>query len=508
VPLKCSNMDVLKDILDNVTDSIIIIDADGKIVLYNKEALRIQKSLSETPIHIGESFTELVSEERKNVVTEIIKTLKRQKRAIRNFAEYNTPFGTSVFLEVNFVPMFGPGKELRYVNIISQDITSRKIFEKKAKAAAADVSNLLEHAHAIIFSVDSLGYIVDWNNHSAQLTGFSKEEVLSQKVSDVLIPEVNLSLFADLMASVMKNDSVKDFEIPICTKNGQEIIVMLSATPRTNANAQVIGATLIGQDVTELNTYRRSMEKQVKNKTDAFEQVLKKEKEVVEMKSRFVSIASHEFKSPLSSIDFAANFIKQNAATIGKKKLNEKVEVIEKHVSYMSNLLEDVLNYSKNEAGKIRIIPSEIYLDSFIKSSVEEVACLCKHSHHICVSTNVLGIWVTDEKLLRNIIINLLTNAVKFSPGREEVSLNVLDEGEFITFEVSDEGIGIPEHEMKTIFMPFIRGRATDDIQGTGLGLSIVKKAVELLDGSIEVESALGKGTTFKVTIPRQLGHM
>lgn len=501
-------MDVLKDLLDNVTDSIIIIDSDGKIVLYNKEALRIQKSLSETPMQVGNYFSEVVSGERGRVVTEILKTLRRQKRPIRNFAEYSTPSGSSVFLEVNFVPVFGPGKELRYVNIISQDITSRKIFEKKAKAAAADVSNMLEHAHAVIFSVDSLGYVVAWNNHCVQLTGFSKEEVLSQKVTDLLIPDVSISLFPDLMAGVMRNEPVSNFEISLRTKNGGEIMVMLSATPRTNANGQVIGATLIGQDVTELNNYRRSLETQVKSKTDAFEQVLRKEKEVIEMKSRFVSIASHEFKSPLSSIDFAANFIKQNAATIGKKKLNEKVEVIEKHVSYMSNLLEDVLNYSKNEAGKIRIIPAEIYLNTFIKSSVEEVTCLCKHSHHICVSTNALGMWVTDEKLLRNILINLLTNAVKFSPGQEEVFLNVLDEGEFITFEVIDEGIGIPEQELEAIFKPFVRGRTTDDIPGTGLGLSIVKKAVELLNGSVEVESRLGKGTTFRVTIPRHLGHM
>jgi PAS domain S-box-containing protein len=499
-------MDVLKDILDNLSDSIVIIDPNGQIVLYNNEALRIQKSVSEKPIEIGNYFTDLVSDDQKMVVTDIITAIRKQKKRVKNFVEYHTPRGARVSLEVSFIPVLGVRKELRYINVISQDITSRKVFEKKVRAATADVNNLIENAHAIIFSVDSRGYIVEWNNHSAELTGFTKNDVLSKKLTEVLISEYNAPLFDDLMSTILKNHPVGNYEFPIQTQAGKELVVMLSATPRTNANGDVIGATLVGQDITELTAYRRSLEKLVQNKTAALQNVLKKEKEAVDMKSRFVSIASHEFRTPLSSIDFAASFIKQNAATIGKKKLNEKVQVIEKHVSYMSHLLDDVLNYSKNENGKIRIIPSEICLEKFIKQAVEEVTCSSKHSHHICVSANKFGRLVTDEKLLRNVVINLLTNAIKFSPGKDEVTLNLLDHQEFITIQVADEGIGIAEEEMELIFEPFIRGKAADAIQGTGLGLSIVKKAVELLDGSMEVDSTPGQGSVFTVTIPRKLG--
>lgn len=496
-------MDVLKDILDNLNESLIVIDSYGQIVLFNNEAERIQKSVSEKALCIGAHFCELVSDDRRPVVEEILKTIKRQKKTVKNFAEYYTPFGTSVYLEVSFVPVLGPKKEVRYVNVITQDITSRKIFEKKLKTATSDLSNLLEHAHAVIFSVDSRGYMVGWNDHCCKLTGYSKEEILSHQLSEMLLCSPNVPIYNKLMERILKNEAVGNCELPIKKKDGGEVIVMLSATPRINSNGQVIGATMVGQDVTELTVYRRSLEKQVENKTAALEQVMKKEKEVVEMKSRFVSIASHEFRSPLSSIDFAASFIKQNVATIGKKKLNEKVEVIEKHVSYMSHLLEDVLNYSKNEAGQIRVIPSKICLEEFVKSAVEELTCHCKHSHHICVSTNKLGVLLTDEKLLRNILGNLLTNAVKFSPGREEISLYVQDEGGYVTLEISDEGIGIPEEELGLIFEPFVRGKGADNIQGTGLGLSIVKKAVELLRGTIQVKSILGRGSVFKVTIPR-----
>ena len=497
-------MDVLKDILDNLTDAILILDGQGRVVLYNREAARIHNSVSEKTLEIGKSILELVVEERKKTVGEMLKTLRRQKKSIKNFAEYVTPSGTSVFLEINLIPVLGAKKEVRYINVVAQDITGRKILEKKARATAADASSLLENAHAVILSIDSRGYIVDWNNHCAELTGFERKQILSQKLSDVLIPRPNMKGFEELMSAVLENQTGTKYELQFRTKSGGELTVLLSATPRANAKGEVIGATLVGQDITELMAHRNSLEALVQNRTAALEQVLKQEKEAIEMKSRFVSIASHEFRTPLSSIDFAASFIKQNAATIGKRKLNEKVKVIEKHVTHMSHLLEDVLTFSKNDQGKIRLVPSEICLDDFIKAVVEEVACSTKYSHHICVSTNRLGHLLTDEKLLRNIAINLLNNAIKFSPGKEEVCLNVLDEGEVVTLEVRDDGLGIPAEELERIFEPFVRGQAVQAIPGTGLGLSIVKKAVELLNGNIHVESKHRSGSVFKVTIPRQ----
>jgi len=501
-------MNVLKDILDNVSDSIIIIDPFGKIVLFNQEAVRIYSSIRGKNLDVGNPFPELVSEERKKVVTEIIRTIKRQKKPIKNFAEFKDPSGANIFLEVNFIPVLGTKKELQYINVISHDITNRKIFENKIREVTADVKNVIEQAQAFIFSVDSRGYVVEWNNHCTQLTGYSKTEMLSQKVSHLLVAAEAIPLVTDLMARILRKETVSNYELPVQTKQCKELIIMVSATPRTNANGEVIGATLVGQDITELTAYRRSLENQVKHKTAALEQVLRKEKEVVEMKSRFMSIASHEFRSPLSSIDYAASFIKQNAGTIEEKILNEKVEVIERHVSHMSHVLEDVLNFSSTEKGGIKVIPAKICLSSFIRSAVEEVSCYSKNSHHICVSSNDLGCLVTDEKLLRNIVLNLLTNAVKFSPGRDEVFVNVLDKGAFVSIEIKDEGIGIPADEVGKIFEPFVRGKAADAIQGTGLGLSIVKKAVELLQGSIQVDTRAGKGSVFKVTIPRQMAFM
>ena len=495
-------MDVLKDILDNLNDSIVIIDSLGRVVLFNSEAMRIQNSVSRKPLAVGECITELDSRDRKQVVSEILKTLKRQKKAVKNYAEYRTTTGSRLFLEINYIPVLGSRNELKYVNVVAQDITSRKLFESKLRASAAEANRILENAHAVVISVDSRGYIVGWNRFCADITGYQKTEVLSKKLSEFLLRDCEVAAFHDLMAGASKNEPDEIYKFALRSKDGKEVIIAISPTLRTNANREVIGATLVGQDITELMTYRGSMEKIVENKTQALQNFLNKEKEAVEMKSRFVSIASHEFRTPLSSIDFATSFIKRNAATIGSKKLNEKVEVIEKHVSHMTHLLEDVLNYSRNEAGKIHMMPSRVDLAPFLQTVVEEVICNCRHSHHVCVSTNKLGVVSTDEKLLRNILINLMTNAIKFSPGREEICLNVLDQRSGISIEVRDDGIGIPDEEMGLIFQPFVRGKNTDAIQGTGLGLSIVKKSVELLNGTIDVESRPDKGSVFKVTIP------
>lgn len=497
--------DELKRILDYLGESIIIIDGAGKIVTFNQEALRIEKFISGKVLEKGHPFTEGMADDRRKSLADMLRAVKRQKKPLKTFGEFCNPSGTRIFLEITFAPVLDRKKDVRNVNIIARDITSTKIFEKKMKTVATDVNNMVEHAQAIIFSVDSQGYIVEWNKHCTQLTGFTKAEVLSKTCAELLVAPAHKRAFRELMTSVMTNIPPCDHELFLPTKTGGEIVAVVSATPRTNANGQVIGATVVGQDITELTTYRKSLERMIKSKTEALEEVLKREKEAVELKSRFVSIASHEFKSPLSSIDFAASFIRQNAATIGKRKLSEKVRVIEKHVTHMSHLLEDVLNFSRNEKGKIKLFPSEICLETFIQEVVKEVTVTTRHSHHICVSTNALGFLLTDEKVLRNIVINLLTNAIKYSPDKDEVSLNVLDHDDVVTIEVRDEGMGIPEDEMETIFEPFARGRETGGIQGTGLGLSIVKKAVELLNGNIMVDSVPRKGSAFLVTIPRQL---
>jgi signal transduction histidine kinase len=235
-------------------------------------------------------------------------------------------------------------------------------------------------------------------------------------------------------------------------------------------------------------------------------EALKKEKDVVEMKSRLVSIASHEFRTPLSSIQHNANYIRRNKKWASDNELKEKLKDIEKQTKHMMYLLDDVLTYGKSEAGKILLKVTTISLKDFLSKIIEDVGHATKDTHSIKLRMPDEKLKIeADEKLLRNILINLLTNAIKYSPGKKEVFFRVESTKHLIKFIITDEGIGIPEEEQEKVFDAFVRGRSTENIQGSGLGLSIVKKSVELMRGNLKLDSEINKGTTISVTIPKSI---
>ncbi|HWA35198.1 MAG TPA: HAMP domain-containing sensor histidine kinase, partial [Cyclobacteriaceae bacterium] len=226
------------------------------------------------------------------------------------------------------------------------------------------------------------------------------------------------------------------------------------------------------------------------------------EKELVAVKSKFVSIASHEFRTPLSTIALAAGFIKRHKSKLSAADIDRKLENIDKQVNQMTYLLDDILTIGKAEAGKLQTKMEEMDVNDLRKIAQEAVKSTGK-KHKLVFSQECKrdGI-VTDEKLVRNIIINLVTNAVKFSPDADRIIVEVRVDEELLTLRVQDHGVGIPDQDMPNLFNSFSRGSNVTEIEGTGLGLSIVKKAVEMLGGKIDVKSEIGKGTEFKISIP------
>ena len=263
---------------------------------------------------------------------------------------------------------------------------------------------------------------------------------------------------------------------------------------------RMIGAM---QDVHELTEYRISLEEKVKEHTRDLHQALEKEKELSEMKSRFVSIASHEFRTPLSSIQFAADYLQMYRHKITESDVEKKLESITVQVAHMMYLLDDVLTIGKSESGKIAVNKGPVNLQLFFRDLVENLRHATKSTHDIVVADNLQDkICETDEKLLFNIFSNLLSNAIKFSPGKDKVFLTYGKENGKMIFEVADNGIGIDASERCSVFEPFTRGSNAGAISGTGLGLAIVKTAVELLEGKIKSFSNGQFKTVFRVELP------
>lgn len=239
----------------------------------------------------------------------------------------------------------------------------------------------------------------------------------------------------------------------------------------------------------------------VKNQL-ALQNALKKEQELSELKSRFVTMTSHEFRTPLTTILSSAELLENYSYKWTEEKKLHHLQRIQVAVQRMTQLLNDVLLIGKAEAGKIEFQPLPLDLAAFCHNLVEELQ-LGTSTHFIdfriqgqCINACM------DEKLLRHILSNLLSNAIKYSDKGGTVDFDLLCEAGAAIFRVQDQGIGIPATEQAQLFNSFHRASNVGTISGTGLGLAIVKKSVDLHGGKIAVNSQVGVGTTFTVTLP------
>ena len=226
-------------------------------------------------------------------------------------------------------------------------------------------------------------------------------------------------------------------------------------------------------------------------------QILKDEK------SRFLSIASHDLKTPLTAIQMSAGMLKDYSEKWTEEKKQKHLDRIQNSVSNMNNLLEELLILSRAESGKLTFNPQPIQVVEFCQSLIEEIKPIAHSEHRVLfMSSQEVIHGNLDKDLLRHILMNLLSNAIKYSPDGGTVSLKIHQDSQLIFFEVADEGIGFPLDYQDKLFQQFERASNVGNIKGTGLGLSIVKQAVDLHQGKIDVDSEIGKGTRFTVTLP------
>ncbi|RIJ43057.1 hybrid sensor histidine kinase/response regulator [Pontibacter oryzae] len=230
---------------------------------------------------------------------------------------------------------------------------------------------------------------------------------------------------------------------------------------------------------------------------------LQKEKELHELKSRFVTIASHEFRTPLSTVLSSASLIGKYTTLETDDKRQKHVARIKSAVSNLTNILNDFLSISRLEEGKIYNVPSAFDLCAFSGEVVEEMQGNLKPGQQISYQhgSNLYTVNL-DKQLLKNILLNLLSNGSKYSEEGKTIYLRTGLANGMATLTVQDEGIGIPKADQAHLFTPFFRAKNATNIQGTGLGLNIVKKYVEVMGGQLTYQSEVGQGTTFTIHIP------
>ncbi len=236
---------------------------------------------------------------------------------------------------------------------------------------------------------------------------------------------------------------------------------------------------------------------------------LERDRELSQLQSRFFTMASHDFRTPLSTILISAQLLENANEELPKEKRLRNIQRIQASAKTMTQLLDDILTINRAEAGKLEFNPQIVDLKNICGELAKKTQFVAGSKHTIIFSSHgkCKNVYM-DEKLLRTIIENLLSNAIKYSPQLGNVDFELVcepaegsQEG-MVIFRISDRGIGITPKDQKYMFEPFHRGKNVGTIPGSGLGLTVVKKCVELHDGSITVESEVGVGTTIAVTIP------
>jgi PAS domain S-box-containing protein len=255
-----------------------------------------------------------------------------------------------------------------------------------------------------------------------------------------------------------------------------------------------------------LNSSIIELEEEIKERKKAEEEVqkaLEKERELNELKSKFVSIASHEFRTPLSTVLSSTSLINQYNELGDRDKVNKHTQRIKNSVIHLTSILNDFLSLGKLEEGRIDLQIDYLNPREFLDEVKEELSPTLKSGQQIHIEGSTsLPLVYSDVRILRNIFFNLVSNASKYSETNKSIYLSCFQENNNILFKIRDEGIGIPLSDHRHMFERFFRASNAGQVQGTGLGLNIVKRYTDLLNGSIKFTSESGKGTIFIVTIP------
>jgi signal transduction histidine kinase len=249
----------------------------------------------------------------------------------------------------------------------------------------------------------------------------------------------------------------------------------------------------VTQDVT---TYKRA-EAQLGNS-------LTKERELGELKSRFVAMASHEFRTPLTSILSSTDLIELHAEKMDITKFSRHTKRIKSSVDNLTAILNDFLSLEKLETGNVLYTPTALEIPDFFREVIEGIHLSQADRQRISITHRGAATVKLDAQLTRNILINLLSNAVKYAPGDGLITLASNFADRLLTIEVTDQGIGIPAADQRNMFNRFFRASNAESIKGTGLGLNIVKRYLDIMGGSIDFESEEGEGTTFRLRIPQE----
>lgn len=529
----------LEAIIKSASDGIIIINHRGLIELINDAACTLFKY--DASHLIGKNISMLMENQHasqhnqylKNYFNTGIKKIIGIGREVEGKKKDGTIF--PVRLSISEAKLHD---RVVFTGII-HDLTEEKKAAEALRLEKEKAQMYFDLANTITVVLNSSGAIQLVNKKGTEILGYTEKELIGKYWWDLFAYGAKEK---DSFQQVFTNSYHSEFdylENELFSKSGQSIVVSWRNAPLLNKSQDLIGLICSGVDITQqrkienkIKELNSELEGRVNQRTeelaDAVNQLLnmnkqlqheikerkiaennlkkafKKEKDLNALKSRFVSMASHEFRTPLSTILSSADLIEAYHKVEQKEKRDKHINRIKSSVTNLTSILNDFLSLSKLEEGQTTIKVSEIKIDDFITQVLDEIKNLLKSGQQIIFNQDNLinPIFYTDKGILNNILINLVSNAIKYSPTDGEIQIIVASNKNNLTVSIKDNGIGIPLEDQAYLFTRFFRAHNAENIQGTGLGLNIVKRYIEILKGTIHFESQENIGSTFLFSIP------
>ena len=480
----------LKRLIDCANAPIFGINAMSLITEWNRKATQITGRTKWEVV--GRRLEDFIQPEDRASVVEVLDNALRGKETANFEFPLYTKSKERVEILLNAATRRDANNEIVGVVGVGQDITELNRGKAELGRVANDLKMLIESANAPILGVDTGGYINEWNKKAAELTGYTAQEMKGcQLVEAGPVKEEFKASVRQVLTHAMNGIDSTNFELPLYARNGQRVELSLNATTRHSAKGEVVGVVMVGQDITG------------KKDVEKAQIAAAKARAASDAKGTFMASMSHEMRTPLNGV-------------LGMLQLALELDLPPKGLKYaqnammsaqhLMNLVNDILDISKIEAGKLELEQRVFNVHDVLHAAVEivKVNALNKRVRiEIEIDVSLPVFVVGDQQRLRQVLLNLLFNAVKFTPqGR--IVVTAARQAEFanhlrLQMAVEDTGIGIREEDIRHLFGLFskIRDKRVENPLGVGLGLAICKQLVELMRGQIHVVSEYGRGTKF-----------
>ncbi|MGA1979388.1 MAG: PAS domain S-box protein [Sedimentisphaerales bacterium] len=367
---------------------------------------------------------------------------------------------------------------------IGQDITERKKAEQERQLAEEKYRTIFENSAAAITLVDEREQIISWNKFTEDLLGMDKEDLYLRPVKS-LYSEGQWEKIRTL--NIVQKGVQRHLETKMIRKDGRLIDVDVSLSVLKNSEGKIMGSIGVTTDITE----RKRAEEELK--------------EAMETKSQFVSTVSHELRTPLASMKEAISIVLEEVSGKINKDQKNFLNIAQKNIDRLAKLINEVLDFQKLSANKMKFNMRENDIREVVKDACHTMT-LYAEKKKVKLSVKLdddLPKARFDSDGIMQVLTNLISNSIKFTPENGQVFVSVQHKGEDLVIQVSDTGIGVPKENLPKLFAPFYQvHQHGQQVKGTGLGLAIVSKIVMMHGGRIEVESEVGQGTTFTVFLP------